>query len=441
MDSVKEEIGLGLLGLGVVGRGVAQQLLYPKSYLGQSCLKLRKILVKDPHKTRPITLPDNVLTTKFNELLNEPDIHVLVEALGGEHPAYEYIQRALQAGKHVVTANKEVIAKHGLDLLNLAEREGVQLRFEASVGGGIPIIGPLRRDLIANDIFSIRAIINGTTNYILTRMSNEQLDLATALADAQAFGYAEPDPTNDLEGTDAAYKLSILALLAFRTHVKVSDVYCQGITHLEARDFRYARELGYEIKLLAIGKRERESVQVRVHPCLIPMDAPLAKVGGAFNAIEVWGDLVGPVVFSGLGAGSLPTTSAILSDVLELAQNIRCGSLSGDAIAKPYSYWQPSWRTEKFAIRPMEGLISQYYLRLNVADRPGVLAQMTKVLGNHQISLASIIQKDADLQAETAEIVITTHPAQEGAMQKATKELQELQGVTKFNNLIRIEAG
>lgn len=440
MDSAKDEIGLGLLGLGVVGSAVAQQLLDENSHPGQSYLKLRRILVKDPNKYRTVTPPNNVLTTEFDELLNEPGIHVLVEALGGEHPAYEYIQRALLAGKHVVTANKEVMAKHGLALLRLAEQEGVQLRFEASVGGGIPIIGPLRRDLIANEIFSIRAIINGTTNYILTRMSNEELDLATALEHAQAAGYAEPNPTNDLEGTDAAYKLSILALLAFRTHVKVSDVFCQGITHLEARDFRYARELGYEIKLLAIGKREHKSVQVRVHPCLIPIDAPLAKVGGAFNAIEVMGDLVGAVVFSGLGAGSLPTTSAILADLLELAENIESNSLSVDAIAKPFSHWQTALVEGNIAIKPMEDLISQYYLRLNVADRPGVLAQITKVLGDHQISLASIIQKDADLQAETAEIVITTHPAQEGAMQKATKRLQGLQGVANLNNLIRIEA-
>ena len=436
MGSADGGIGLGLLGLGVVGSGVAQYLLEQKSHRLQHPLTLRRVLVRDPDKSRTVTPPKDLLTTKLEDLLEQPDIHLLIETMGGEHPALEHIRQALQAGKHVVTANKEVMAKHGPALLELAARHGVQLRFEASVGGGIPIIGPLRQDLLANEISSIRSIINGTTNYILTRMSREGIDLPTALSQAQALGYAEPDPADDLEGTDAAYKLAILALLAFHTQVQVSDIYCQGITHLEVRDFRYARELGYEIKLLAIGKQEGGSIQVRVHPCLIPLEAPLAKVEGAFNAIEVQGDLVGSVVFSGQGAGSRPTTSAIMGDVLDLAESIAWGAPE-DGGESPHG---PAWSDRGLPIKPMESLISQYYLRLNVADRPGVLAQITRVLGDHQISLASIIQKDADPQAETAEMVITTHPAQEGAMQKASHLLQELRVVTDFNNLIRIEA-
>ena len=440
MDSAEGEIGLGLLGLGVVGSGVAQYLLEQKPHRLQRPLTLRRVLVQDLRKPRPFTPPMDILTASLDELLEQPGIHLVVETMGGEHPALEYIQRALEAGKHVVTANKEVMAKHGLALLDLAARQGVQIRFEASVGGGIPIIGPLQQDLLANEVSSIRSIINGTTNYILTRMSREGVDLPTALAQAQALGYAEPDPTNDLEGTDAAYKLAILALLAFHTHVQVSDVYCQGITHLEARDFRYARELGYEIKLLAIGKREDGTVQVRVHPCLIPLETPLAKVEGAFNAIEVQGDLVGSVVFSGQGAGSRPTTSAIMGDVLDLAKSITCSAPKGAKDGGEPSHRPAAWGDRGLVIKPMESLVSQYYLRLNVADRPGALAQITKVLGDHQISLASIIQKDADPQAETAEMVISTHPAQEGAMQKAAHRLQELPAVITFNSLIRIEA-
>ena len=328
-----------------------------------------------------------------------------------------------------MTANKEVMAKHGPDLLALAADKKVNLLFEASVGGGIPIIGPLMKDLLANDIRSIHAIINGTTNYILTRMARDKIDFREALKEAQEKGYAETDPTSDIEGTDAAFKLAVLATLAFHTRVHSEDVYCEGISRLRAQDFRYAEELGYAIKLLAIAGHADGTLQVRVHPSLIPRDNMLAKVDGVFNAIEVEGDLMGRVLFHGMGAGQQPTTSAVIGDVVEIARKLSSGS-------------EPVLATklrESLTVAPMSGLTSRYYLRLNVADRPGVLAQIARVLGDQNISIASVIQKDSDPSAQTAEIVVTTHPAREDAMQKSLDIMESLEGVREINNLVRVE--
>ncbi|GBD11474.1 Homoserine dehydrogenase [bacterium HR23] len=427
------EIGIGLMGLGVVGSGVAQVLLQKGTALSQQAgitLALRRVLVRNPHKPRPLSLPEGLLTTNPDDLLNNPQCPIIVEVMGGEEPATTYIRRALEAGKHVVTANKEVIAKHGPHLFRLAQQRQVYLLFEASVGGGIPLIGPLQRDLLANDILSIRAIINGTTNYILTRMARDGVDYHTALQEAQAKGYAEPDPTNDVEGIDAVYKLAVLALLAFRTPVPLPQIYREGITHLQAKDFRYAHELGYEIKLLAIGRKENGTVQARVHPAFVPSHTLLAKVDGAYNAIEVQGDLVGRVVFHGLGAGPAPTSSAVVNDILTIARSVK-------AQARPLSWVNLH---TALPVRPLHDLTTQYYLRLNVADRPGVLAQIAHILGDLSISIASVIQKDADPSAGTAEIVIMTHPAREGAMQEALGLIRRLPVVREVSNLIRVEA-
>ncbi|MCS7206828.1 MAG: homoserine dehydrogenase [Dehalococcoidia bacterium] len=427
------EIGIGLMGLGVVGSGVAQVLQQKGTSLGQQIgvtLALRRVLVRTPHKPRPVALPEGLLTTNPADLLDNPQCHIIVELLGGEEPAATYIRRALEGGKHVVTANKEVIAKHGPSLLRLAQQRQVHLLFEASVGGGIPLIGPLQRDLLANDILSLRAIINGTTNYILTRMARDGVDYQVALREAQEKGYAEPDPTNDVEGIDAAYKLAVLSLLAFRSYVPVAQIYREGITHLKAKDFRYAHELGYEIKLLAIGRKENGKVQARVHPVLVPAHTLLAKVDGAYNAIEVQGDLVGKVVFHGLGAGPAPTSSAVVNDILTIARTLK-------AQARPLPWVDTS---TALPLRPMGDLLTQYYLRLNVADRPGVLAQIARILGDLSISIASVIQKDADPTAGTAEIVIMTHPAREGAVQEALGLIRRLPVVREVSNLIRVEA-
>jgi homoserine dehydrogenase len=370
-----------------------------------------------------------LFTQDVRDIVDNAGIGIVIEVLGGEQPAYQYQRQALEAGKYVVTANKEVIAKHGAELSALAHKRGVDILYEASVGGGIPIIAPLKRDLLANEITAISAIINGTTNYILTRMSREGSDFEPALRSAQELGYAEADPANDIEGVDATYKLAILASLAFHTDVRPEDVYREGITRLSARDFRYARELGYAIKLLALARKHDSQLQVRVHPALLHEDELLAKVDGVLNAVQVEGDLVGRVLFQGQGAGSLPTSSAVVADVLDAARSIVSGS--------PERPSPPPRQTA--SMRPMSELRTRYYVRMIVADSPGVLAGIAHVLGVHQISIASVIQKEVDRQAQTAEIVIMTHEAQEEAVQQALQEVERLPVVAEIGNFLRVE--
>ena len=422
-------LGVGLLGLGVIGSHVAARLLDPATAaaFGQP-IALHKALVRRLDQPRGVALPDGALTNDFADVLADDRIDIVVEAMGGEHPALDYLTQLLTKGVSVVTANKEVVAKHGPALMAAARSSGASLRYEASVGGGIPIIGPLQNDLLANDISSVRAIINGTTNYILTKMSQEGLAFSEALEQAQALGYAEPDPANDIEGRDAVYKLAILASLAFHTTVSPEQVHCEGITALKAEDFQYAHELGYEIKLLAIAQRIDGAVQARVHPALLHRETLLAKVEGPFNAIEVQGDLVGPVVFHGRGAGPAPTTSAIIGDLLACARGEAVASVE----ARPGQTQLP--------VRPMSDLETQYYLRVSASDQPGVLAQIARAFGDHTISLASVIQKGADNQAGTADLVITTHPAREAAMQAALADLRRLPALTVVHNLLRVEA-
>ena len=425
-------INVGILGLGVVGSGVVKALTQKSTLITQQVgcsVNVTKILVKDLDKRRAVEVPRSLLTTDPSSILQDPQVRLVVEVIGGERPALDYLRKALEEGKSVVTANKEVIAKHGPELLELANKNGVQILFEASVGGGIPILGPLTKDLRGNEIKAIRAIINGTTNYILTKMTYENMEFDQALKEAQELGYAEADPTNDVEGIDAGYKLAILASLAFQTKVAAQDVYREGISRLTARDFRYARELGYVIKLMAIARSEGEQLEVRVHPILIPREMPLAKVDGVLNAVEVEGDLVGKVLFQGRGAGSMPTASAVMGDILEVAGNIARG--------RSYSNFVPLDRV--MAIRSISDLVTRYYIRVTVADRAGVLGQMATVLGNLHISIASVIQQEADPRDQTAELVITTHPSRESDVQQALKELEKLEVVREIGNLLRVE--
>lgn len=428
---MRKEIGIGLMGLGVVGGGVFTALREKGEILARKVgcpLILRKVLVRDLQKPRPFPIDPSLLTTNPQEVLSNPEVDIIIEVIGGESPAREYIEEALLKGKYVVTANKAVIAKYGPSLFSLAAEKGVEIRFEASVGGGIPLISPFQEDLAPNKITAIHAIINGTTNYILCRMGSDGLDFPTALKQAQELGYAEPDPTYDIEGIDAAYKLAILASLAFHTYVHPQDVYYEGISRLSWKDFRYAKELGYTIKLLAIAKEREEGIEARVHPVLIPENYLLAKVDGAYNAVQVEGDLVGKVIFYGMGAGSLPTTSAILADLLDIARKIYKG-------IPPTSV---KWERIK-PIRPISQLITRYYFRMTVADRPGVLAQIAKILGDLQISIAAVIQKDADAVAGTAEIVLMTHPSLEASVQQALKQIEKLAVVKEISNFIRVE--
>jgi len=429
---VKETIGIGLLGLGVVGGGVAKALRGKGETIARqagSRLEIKAILERDPAKGPRLNIEPELLTTEAQKIINNPEIDIVIEALGGESPAWEYIRDAMLTGKHVVTANKEVMAKHGVELLTLAAEHEVNLLYEASVGGGIPLISPLKQDLLANDISAIYAIINGTTNYILTRMGKEGLDFATAMKQAQELGYAEADPSNDVNGTDAAYKLAILATLAFHVEVRPEDVYYEGISRLAPRDFRYAQELGYAIKLLAIAKKEAHSLQVRVHPVFLPEDILLAKVDGVFNAVQIEGDLIGKVLFYGEGAGALPTSSAIIADVIYLAQSINLGLSPSLEL----------WLDPNKIVKPVSEIETRYYLRMTVADRPGVLAQIAQTLGEHLISISSVIQKETDRLAQTAEIVIMTHPAREAAVQKALNEMAALDVVKEISNFIRVE--
>jgi len=431
----KESIGVGLMGFGVVGGGVAKVLTSKAGVLAEQAgcpLVLKRVKVLEADLAKPLAkeLGLKLFTTDVDEFFSEPDIDIVVEAIGGETPAVDYLKRAITGGKHVVTSNKEVIAKHGVELFSLAQQKGVGVHYEASVGGGIPLISPFQHDLVANKISGIYAIINGTTNYILTRMAREGTDFPSALKRAQELGYAETNHKNDIEGIDATYKLAILASLAFHYQISPQDIHCEGISRLDSLDFKYARELGYAIKLLAIGKQGDNLIEVRVHPVFIPEESLLAKVDGVYNAILVEGDLVGRVLFYGEGAGALPTSSAVIADVVSAAQDIVTGAGS-----------RARWRLEPGKkIKPIAELETRYYLRLNVADQPGVLAQVAKVLGEHKISISSVIQKAADAAAQTAEIVIMTHPAKEVAMQKALGELEHLAVVKAISNFIRVEA-
>jgi homoserine dehydrogenase len=429
---MKKAIGIGLLGLGTVGSGVAEVLATRADSLAEQAglpLILKKVLVRDVNKRRSVKVSSSLLTSHPEEVLSHPEVDIVIELMGGERPAKEYIERAVTNGKHVVTANKEVMAKHGYELFSLARKHNADLRYEASVGSGIPLISSFQQDLAANKISAIQAILNGTTNYILTRMAQEGLDFASTLKQAQKLGYAEADPSNDIEGIDAAYKLVILSNLAFRTKFVPQDVYCEGISNIAARDFLYAKEFGYAIKLLAIAKREDDKVEMRVHPVFIPQDSQLAKVDGVYNAVEVETDLAGKLIFYGEGAGSLRASSAIMADVLAIARNIYRGVNN-----------VPELRlNQRVTIKPMSELKTQYYLRLNATDRPGVLSQISKVLGDNSISISSVIQKESDPVAQTAIIVIMTYPAKEKGMQKALKQLRQLPEVNEVSNFIRVE--
>ncbi len=420
-------IGVALFGAGNVGGGVIGALdgggdRYAE-VVGRP-LELRGALVRDASAPRHGLGADR-LTTDPDELLADPAVRIVVELMGGEEPAADYIARALRSGRHVVTANKEVIAKHGRDLLAIAADRQVRLLYEASVGGGIPIISPLSRDLLANEITAVTAIINGTTNYMLTGMDREGADYAAILADAQRLGYAEPDPTADVEGIDAAYKLAILCGLAFHVAVSPDDIVRQGITTLTASDLRHADALGYAIKLLASGRLVDGELIASVQPTLIARDEPLAKVDGVLNAVQLEGDLVGRVVLEGPGAGPGPTASAVLADVLDVARDIVAG--------RP-PLGTPPLRGVR--VRPPGEHHARRYLRMTVADRPGVLGEIGHALGAHGVSIASVIQVEADEDARTAEIVLTTHLTAGAELDAALGELSASDVVEEIGNVI-----
>ncbi|MEE8045452.1 MAG: homoserine dehydrogenase [Dehalococcoidia bacterium] len=420
--------GIGLLGLGVVGSAVAKIIIERhRSEDPSAPLKVVAAVVRDPSRKRSVDLDSSIISIDPETVIANPEVSIVVELMGGEEPAFDYITAALNAGKHVVTANKEVMCKRGSELLATAAANNVQLFYEASVGGGIPIIGPLMNDLTANRIQSVRAIINGTTNFILTKMANEGADFDDVLAEAQELGYAESDPSADVDGYDALYKISVLARLAYHTEVPVDVIYREGIREVHAKDFRYAKELGFTIKLLAVAQANRETgLLARVHPALISVDVPMASVNGVLNAVEVEGDLVGPLWFQGPGAGPRPTASAVMGDVLRI---VRGAPANGSGNTTPMS----------FRIASMDDHVCQYYIRITVSDKPGVLANVARVLGDADISINSVLQKDTDIENGHADLVISTHPAREATMQNAVSSINELDSVLRLDSLLRVE--
>src|SRR5262245_19479845 len=371
------------------------------------------------------------LTTDAARVLDDPGVQVVIELVGGLEPARSFILRALAAGKHVVTANKALLAHHGAELYAEARRRGVTLAFEAAVAGGIPLIRSIKEGLVANRVLSVFGIVNGTSNYILSKMTDEGLDFSLVLKEAQAQGYAEADPTLDIEGLDSAHKLQILVTLAFRTFVELKDIHTEGITRVTPQDIAYARELGYRVKLLAIAKANAGGVEVRVHPTMIPAAAPLAAVSGVFNAVFLTGHAVGDLMFYGRGAGQLPTASAVWSDIVEIARRIAHGIPS-----LPLEL--PSVGPGALPLRPMDAIRSCYYLRVMAQDRPGVLSRVAGILGENDISITSVIQKGRATK-EAVPVVMMTHEAQERDMRTALAAIDRLRVVSSPTTMIRVE--
>ena len=421
-------IKAALLGAGTVGGGVLRILEWQRDEMPKKLgvsIELKKILVRDKTKKRE-GIDSALLTEDWQEILSDPEIQIVIEVMGGIEPARTYILEALQAGKNVVTANKDLLAEHGRELLDMAERAGRDLMFEAAVAGGIAIIRPLKQCLAANHITEVMGIVNGTTNYILTRMTAEGMEFSEALARATELGYAEADPTADIEGYDAARKVAILASIAFNSRVTFSDVYTEGITKITAADIRYAAELDMVIKLLGVARNTEGGIEAGVYPMLIPSSHPLASVHDAFNAVFVHGDAVDDAMFLGRGAGQLPTGSAVAGDVFEIARNIQAGS-TGKISCTCY---------KNLPVKPVEEMRSRYFLRLKAEDRPGVLAGIASVFGNNNVSISQVIQKSASGGA--AELVVITDQVVERHFRDSLLVIKELSMVKEISSVLRV---
>lgn len=426
----KRNINVGLLGCGTVGGGVWKVLQKNKDIIFKRTgaeIKITRVLDRNFDKAVAVGVPAELITSRFEDILEDDSIEIVVEVLGGTTIAGDFIKAAMRAGKNIVTANKDLLAQDGEALYKIADENNVDIYFEASVGGGIPIIRPMKESLAGNSIEAIYGIVNGTTNYMLTKMSEEGSDYEEVLAEAKEKGYAESDPTSDVEGYDAARKLAILASIAFNTRVSFKDVYVEGITKITAEDMMYAKELNYVVKLLAIGKEKDGKIEVRVHPTFISNTHPIASVNDVFNAIFVKGDAVGDVMFYGRGAGEMPTASAVVGDITAVAKNILQGNGRGMACT---CY-------DNKEIKDIGETEAKYYVRMQVSDRPGVLAAIASVFGNQEVSLASVIQK-RNMQNQ-AEIVWVTHQVLEKNLQDALKIIGGLSIVEAISNVIRVE--
>lgn len=426
----KKVINAALLGLGTVGNGVYKVL---KNQEEEMCakigckVKIRKILVRNIEKAAAKVDDASVLTNKWEDIISDSSIDIVIELIGGIEPAKTYIMEALKAGKHVVSANKDLIAVYGKELLDAAQASGVDFLFEAAVAGGIPIIRPLKQCLAGNHMSEVMGIVNGTTNFILTRMTKEGMEFADALALATELGYAEADPTADIEGLDAGRKVAILASVAFNSRVVFDEVYTEGITKITAKDIRYAKEMGSDIKLLGVARNTQDGIEAYVCPMLIPSSHPLASVNDSYNAVFVHGDAVEDAMFFGRGAGELPTASAVVGDVFDIVRNIQadCCARIGCTCYK------------NLPVKKMEDTHNRYFLRLLVEDRCGVLADMTAIFAKHHVSVAQIIQKDTKVE-DCAEVVVITATVREGDFQKAMEELEELDTVRSISGMLRV---
>ncbi|MGC3988887.1 MAG: homoserine dehydrogenase [Chthoniobacteraceae bacterium] len=426
-----QKIGIGLAGFGTVGAGVYHNLVRNRVLLSERLgieLTVKKIVVRDPAKPRSIELPKELLVSSWKELVNDPDIQIICELIGGTTDALEMMLAAIELGKVVVTGNKALLAEHGREIFAAATKYRVPVFFEAAAAGGVPIIKALRESFVANHIRSMHGIINGTSNYILTQMTERGIGFEEALAEAQAGGYAEADPTLDINGWDAAHKAIILASLAYGFWVGTDDIFVEGIEKITADDIRFACELGYRIKLLGIIKADEGGIEVRVHPTLIPKTHVLASVNGVFNAIAATGDVVGDTLFYGRGAGQDPTASAVISDLAE----------AGLGIETPRSQFGFTPHTLYGKCKPIGEIVCQYYLRVPVIDKPGVLAQVAGVLGSHNIGISSVIQPEGT-EGEAVPLVLMIHDATNAQMQSALAEIRALPSVKAEPRLIRVE--
>ena len=434
--AIKNSINVGIIGFGTVGTGTARILIENADIIRRRLgapVVLKKISDLDVKRDRGLKLTGVQLTTKAQEIFIDPEIDVVVELIGGYKPAKDFILEAIKNKKHVVTANKALLAVHGEEIYAAAEQAGVTVGFEASVAGGIPILAAVKNGLAANNIKSIYGIVNGTCNYILTLMTNEGRKFDEVLKEAQAKGYAEADPTFDIEGIDSAHKLAVLAMLAYGTPVKFDDIHSEGISKITPLDIDFAKDLGYKIKLLAITKMVDGEIEARVHPTMLPEEYPIASVDGVFNALSIVGDAVGSTMFYGRGAGDMPTGSAVVSDIIDIGRDILAGCTDRTPVA--------AFRERRLLkIRKMEDITSCYYLRFSAIDKPGVLSRITGVLGKNNISISSMIQKGRKVD-EAVPIVMMTHDAIERDVRKALGEINKMDCVAGATIVIRVEEG
>ncbi|HEX2720477.1 MAG TPA: homoserine dehydrogenase [Candidatus Deferrimicrobium sp.] len=436
MTVFPREIGVGVVGFGTVGTGTVKLLLENAEHLRKRVgipIRLVRVADQDATKDRGVRLPAGVFVEDGMRVARDPDVHILVELVGGTGAAKDFLLEAIRNGKSVVTANKALLAECGPEIVKAVQAAGVDIGFEASVGGGIPIIRTMREGLAANRIRAIFGIINGTCNYILSRMTSEGKPFAEVLAEAQAAGLAEADPSFDVDGIDTSHKLAILVWLATGGHVSHKEIFVEGIREIDQDDISFAKEFGYTIKLLAIAKENGAGIEARVHPTMIPTHSPLAAVDGAYNAIYVKGDFVGSSLSYGQGAGMLPTASAVVSDVIEIARNLRRGC-AGRIPPGGFFLADPSARAD---LAPFDQVHSEYYLKFRVVDKPGVLSRIAGVLGSHAISIASVLQKGQG--QVSVPIFIVTHRAKESDMRAALAEVERLPDILDRTRMIRIE--